>query len=201
MKATSLGSAASAVAGLLITNGTNATPIVATVTAGHGLKNGDRIAISGVTGLTSMNGIWTVGSVGATSATLIGSAGNGAFGGTAVVGRVFDTSPFMQGTTAVLMLTSAAFVGTFKISAYANYTDFANADNETGGAAIPVKDFAGGGANAWTHAAGSTSAPASSTLVATVALPVISTEVQLSYIMVAEASAYTSGNLHVRLLA
>src|SRR5579885_2856453 len=93
VKVRSLGSVSSAARGILITSGTNATPIVATVTAGHGLKNDDRIAISGVTTLTAMNGEFSLDSVGATSATLRGSAGNGAFGGTAVVAAVMDRSP------------------------------------------------------------------------------------------------------------
>jgi hypothetical protein len=94
-KLQSLGQIGGNVRGILITGGTNATPIVATVGAGHGLKNGDRITIKGVTGLTAMNGDWTLTSVGATTATLEGSAGNGVFGGTAVVAVLCDKTPFM----------------------------------------------------------------------------------------------------------
>ena len=60
LKLRSLGTMSSAARGILITGGTNATPIVATVTAGHRLKDGDRIAIAGVTTLTAMNGDWTM---------------------------------------------------------------------------------------------------------------------------------------------
>lgn len=194
-KVLSLGSAGSAVAGILITGGTNATPIVATITAGHGLKNGDRIAISGVTGNTAMNGIWTLGSVGATTATLLGSAGNGVFGGTARVGVVMDQTPHMEGHSCALQMSGVALVGTIDIESYANYTDFANADNETGGAVAPVND------PAWTASSGSTSAPAKSTLVATAAAPVNTTEVKLGRIMRAVCTAFTSGVMNPRLVA
>jgi hypothetical protein len=97
----SLGSVASAARGILITGGTNATPIVATVTAGHRQRNGSRIAIAGVTTLTSMNGEFTLRAVGAAAATLDGSAGNGAFGGTAVVAAICDQTPFLPNNPAV----------------------------------------------------------------------------------------------------
>ena len=119
MKSQSLGAASSAVAGILITGGTNATPIVATITAGHGLKDGDRIAITGVTGLTAMNGLWTVKRVTDTTYELVGSVGNGVFGGTAIVAVVCDKTPFMQNHSAVVHLGNrpgaAVFVGTVQI--------------------------------------------------------------------------------------
>lgn len=109
----------STIRGILITSGTNATPIVATVTALHRLKNNNRIAIAGVTTLTAMNGEWTLSSVGATAATLVGSAGNGAFAGTAVVSQVMDRSPFLPRHSALIMLGNspgaAVYVGTIVI--------------------------------------------------------------------------------------
>jgi hypothetical protein len=66
LKLRSLGLMGSAARGILITGGTNATPIVATITAGHRLKDGDRIAIAGVTTLTAMNGDFSVDTVAAT---------------------------------------------------------------------------------------------------------------------------------------
>jgi hypothetical protein len=74
IKQRSLGTMSSAARGILITGGTNATPIVATITAGHRLKNGDRIAIAGVTTLTTMNGEFSVDTVAATTLNLTGSA-------------------------------------------------------------------------------------------------------------------------------
>lgn len=103
-KALSLGRVGSAANGITISSGTNATPIVATVGAGHGLKNGDRIVITGVTGLTNMNGEWELSAVGATSATLLGSVGNGAFGGAAVVAVLCDRTPQMKGHAATVLI-------------------------------------------------------------------------------------------------
>lgn len=111
----SLGTCSSAARGILITGGTNATPIVATVTAGHRLKNGARIGIAGVTTLTAMNGDWSLSSIGATAATLVGSAGNGAYAGTAVVAALCDKTPFMPRHSAIAMInqpSGAVFVGT-----------------------------------------------------------------------------------------
>jgi hypothetical protein len=101
LKLQNLGAAAAVAAGILITGGTNATPIVATITAGHGLKDGDRIVISGVTGLTAMNGEWELKFTAATTAQLLGSSGNGAFGGTAAVAVLCDKTPFMPRTSVV----------------------------------------------------------------------------------------------------
>jgi hypothetical protein len=103
-KVQSLGLAGSAAAGIVITGGTNATPIVATLNAGHGLKNGDRISISGVTGLTGMNGDWTVAAVAATTLALVGSVGNGTYGGTAVTSILCDVTPFMKGHSAEVVV-------------------------------------------------------------------------------------------------
>src|SRR4051812_2709762 len=115
MKQVSLGTISSAARGILITGGTNATPIVATITAGHRLKNGARIAIVGVTTLTAMNGEWSVSAVAATTVSLDGSAGNGAFGGTAVVAVLADKTPFNPRHSAQLGInqpSGAVFVGT-----------------------------------------------------------------------------------------
>ena len=92
--------------GLRVTGGTNATPIVLTINAGHGLKVGDRIRVAGITGLTAANGEWNISAVGAaTTITLEGSVGNGTFGGTATCRVLCDKTPFMKGHDA------SAFVG------------------------------------------------------------------------------------------
>jgi hypothetical protein len=64
-----------------ITNATNATPIVVTTTASNGLVTGDEVVISGVLGNTAANGTFLIVSVNASSFQLVGSAGNGAYGG------------------------------------------------------------------------------------------------------------------------
>jgi len=101
MQMRSLGQIGGNVRGIVATGGTNATPIVATLTAGHGLKNGDRITITGVTGLTAMNGDWTVAAAAATTIALEGSVGNGTFGGTPVIAVLCDRTPFMPRYSAV----------------------------------------------------------------------------------------------------
>lgn len=136
MKIRSLGAVASAAAGITCSSGTNATPIVATIapSVAHGLKIGDRVSISGVTTLTAMNGQWTLSAVTATTATLLGSAGNGAFGGTAAVSCVMDTTPFMSGYSVGCAVNDASgigaqavFVGTALIKSSADDSTFADA--------------------------------------------------------------------------
>lgn len=131
MKAQGLGTVVAAAAGVLITGGTNATPIVATITAGHGLKNNDRIAITGVTGLTAMNGEFSLDFASATTAALRGSVGNGAFGGTAVVAVICDTTPFMPKESCVGLIGqaggAAVFVGTVLIESSSDNVTFASA--------------------------------------------------------------------------
>lgn len=186
IKVRSLGTVSSAARGILITGGTNATPIVATVTALHRMKNGDRIAIAGVTTLTAMNGEWSVSSVGATAATLDHSAGNGAFGGTATVAALMDRTPhiakhsamFMQGDVGL----AAVFVGTMVIE-YADSVDatqfyYTNSSGvatagfadalQSGEIAIPAQTVVGGG--------------------------MLGLEVTLRRYMAMRCSAYTSGS-------
>jgi hypothetical protein len=191
LKARSLGSVASAARGILITSGTNATPIVATVTAGHRMKNGDRIAIAGVTTLTAMNGEWSVSSIGATSATLDGSAGNGAFGGTATVSVLCDRTPYLPRHSSVVSIHDtpgqAVLVGTVVLEAadsidatqhyYTNSSGVATAGFkdalQSGEIAIPAATAGGG----------------------------ILLEVSLSRYMTFRCSAYTSGGAHASMLA
>ena len=100
--------------GLRVTGGTNTTPIVLTINAGHGLKVGDRIIVDGITGLTAANGEWNLSAVGAaTTITLEGSVGNGTFGGTATCRVLCDKTPFMKGHDAsVFVGASDAYDGT-----------------------------------------------------------------------------------------
>lgn len=107
IKVASLGVIAGGTAheGLRPTSSTNATPIVLTVNAGHGLKIGDRVVVAGITGNTNANGEWTISAVAATTATLEGSSGNGAHGGTATLRALMDKTPFMRNHSA------GAFIG------------------------------------------------------------------------------------------
>ena len=185
-KALSLGSMGSAVAGILVSGSTNATPVVITMAAGHGQKNGDRLAISGVTGNTNANGEWTLSSVGATTATLVGSVGNGTHGGTIRAAVVLDTTPTMRNHSAALHTWGNA-VGTVDIEAYESYADFAAGAN-TAGAVAPVLSPSFG-----TASAGSVSTPAKTTLTAAATNAGQVAEVKLARYMRTVCTAYTSG--------
>lgn len=104
MRLQSLGSAGSAAAGLVPSGGTNATPIVVTLTTNHRLQVGQRVGIQGTTGLTAMNGIFSISAVAASTITLEGSAGNGTYGGSPTMAVVMDKTPFMRGHSAVAMI-------------------------------------------------------------------------------------------------
>jgi hypothetical protein len=184
IKQRSLGTCSSAARGILITGGTNATPIVATITAGHRLKNGDRIGIVGVTTLTSMNGDFPVDTVAATTANLTGSVGNGAFGGTAVVAVLCDQTPFNPRHSAIAMInqpSGAVFVGTLVFE----YADQRKSDNTEFG----YTDTSGN------YSSGLTSALKSGEIAipAATAGQVMALEVSLARYMTMRCSAYTSG--------
>jgi len=63
-----------------ITDARNAAPIVIT-SALHGLGEGERVTIDQVTGNTAANGTWTVANTTTNTFELVGSVGNGAYGG------------------------------------------------------------------------------------------------------------------------
>ena len=63
-----------------ITGATNASPIVIT-SNNHGLVNGDRVTITGVTGNTAANGTFTILVLDIDTFSLTGTTGNGAYGG------------------------------------------------------------------------------------------------------------------------
>jgi hypothetical protein len=192
IKVRSLGSFTSAARGILITAGTNATPIVATVTAGHGLKNDERIAIVGVTTLTSMNGEFSLDAVGAAVATLRGSAGNGAFAGTAVVALTVDRTPFNQRHAAMVLIGNtpgqAVFVGTVVIE---------GADSMDAGKTVFQYDLSGVATAGFRDKvpAGEAAIPAATAGIGW------EVEVSLDRYMTARCSAYTSGGANVRMAA
>lgn len=181
IKQRSLGSVSSAARGILVTSGTNATPIVLTVTAGHRLKNDDRIALAGITTLTNANGDFSLDAVGATAATLRGSVGNGAFGGTAVVAVLCDRTPFHGKVSAIALIgqpSGAVFVGTL-VFEYADSVDATQFYNTVAG--VATAGFASA------LQSGEIAIPAAT------AGQVLSVEVNLQRYMTMRASAYTSG--------
>lgn len=181
IKQVSLGTCSSAARGILITGGTNATPIVATLTAGHRLKNLARIAIAGVTTLTSMNGDFSLDTVAATTANLTGSVGNGAFGGTAVVAALCDRTPFLPRHSALAQInqpSGAVFVGTL-VFEYADSVDATQFYNTVAG--VATAGFASA------LQSGEIAIPAAT------AGQVMALEVSLARYMTMRCSAYTSG--------
>lgn len=198
VKVRSLGSVGSAARGILITSGTNATPIVATVTAGHGLKNdldqkGDQIAIVGVTTLTAMNGDWSIDSVGAAAATLRGSAGNGAFGGTAVVAALCARTPFNLRHSAAILIGNtpgaAVFVGTVVIEYADNIKADASNFQYTNSSGVLTDGFNS------SLQSGEQAIPAATAGIGW------ALEVFLGRYMTFRCSAFTSGNANARMLA
>lgn len=194
VKTQSLGSAGSAVAGIVVSGSTNATPIVITLAAGHGLKNGDRLALSGITGNTNANGEWTLASVGATTATLVGSVGNGTHGGTVRAAVIFDTTPLMRGHSGSIWLGGNA-VGTLDIETYESYADFAAGANNAGAVAPALTPSIG------TNSNGSTSTPAKTTITLAATNAGFGFECKMGRYMRAVVTAYTSGTIGVFLEA
>lgn len=126
IKQRSLGTCSSAARGILITAGAAATPWIATVTAGHRLKNGDRIGITGITTQVGSNGDWSVSAVGATAATMDGSSASGAYAGTSIVAVLCDQTPFLPRHSAIAMInqpSGAVFVGTLVFESADGRTD------------------------------------------------------------------------------
>ncbi|MGJ7484332.1 hypothetical protein ACSFA2_03685 [Variovorax sp. LT2P21] len=192
IKCTTLGRATAAAAGITISAATNATPIVITLGATSGLKDGDRIAISGITGNTAANGEFTLKMLTATTAQLVGSVGNGAFGGTARVAVICDVTPNMAKHSNALNI-AGTLVGTLDIEAYDSYADFAAGTNASGSATAPVVSPAVG-----TNTAGSGAAPAKTTIVNPDAGMVC--EVKLARYMRTVVTAFTSGTVNVEMM-
>ena len=68
------------------TSGNGVTPIAYTTTVAHGLKNGDVVTVTGITGNTNANVTTKAITVtGATTFTVAGVTGNGAYGGTGAI--------------------------------------------------------------------------------------------------------------------
>lgn len=195
IKVLSLGSAGSAVGLHLITGGTNATPIVATFAANNGLKSGDRVAISGITGLTAMNGEWELEFVTATTFKLIGSVGNGTYGGTPRCALIFDKTPLMKLHTAELQL-AGNLVGTLLLEAFNSYAEFAAGDNSLGGAVkAPVKAASLPGITNVNATSASLVTIASSSIVVAATMAALPMEVELPRYLRVSCSAYTSGTV------
>lgn len=195
LKSQSLGSAGGAADMILISGATNATPIVITVAANSGLKTGDRIAIAGITGNTGANGEWTLEAVSATTYKLLGSVGNGAYGGTPRVARVFDQTPTMKSHSAVLQL-AGNLVGTVTLTAFESLAEFTANDNSLLGAVqAPVVSSSVQGVTNTNATSASSSTKATSAIVMGATNPVGAYEVKLPKYLHAAVTAWTSGTV------
>jgi hypothetical protein len=193
IKSVSLGSAGSAVGCHLITGGTNATPIVMTVAANSGLKSGDRVAISGITGNTAMNGEWTLAAVTATTFQLVGSVGNGTYGGTPRLALMFDRTPTMRNHSALMTLGGNA-VATLLLEAFENYDDFAAGSNASLGAVgAPVQSSAYSFVTNVNATSASAVTIASSSIVMAATAEAVPLELKLPRYLRVSLSAWTSG--------
>jgi hypothetical protein len=150
----SLGSCVAGAAGrgITLSSATNATPIVATLGALHGIPSQTqaqsgamfeacrRYTIFGCTGGTGINGMWSLTATGTNTFSLDGSVAPGAVTATnAVVALLMDRTPFMQGHSAVAFIRNApdmvAIDGTFavmgSIAGYPAYGGNAAVDGAT----------------------------------------------------------------------
>lgn len=195
-KLQSLGTAGSAADTITITGSTNATPIVVTFGAGHGKKDGDRIAIAGITGNTAANGEWTLQFTGTNAAKLLGSVGNGTHGGTPRIATIFDNTPLMRGHSAALSF-GGNLVGSLTLTAFESYAEFAANDNSGGGAVTaPIVSSGVTGVTNTNATSASTSTKATSVIAITAAMQGLEVEVKLPRYLHSAVTAYTSGSTY-----
>lgn len=195
IKSVSLGSAGSAVGLHLISGATNATPIVITVAANSGLKTGDRLAVSGITGNTGANGEWTLEYASATTFKLLGSVGNGAYGGTPRAALIFDKTP-LQANHSALLSVGGNCVGTLLLEAFGSYAEFAAGDNSLSGAVgAPVQSSAYSFVTNVNATSASTATIASSSIVMAATAEGVPLELKLPRYLRCSLSAWTSGTI------
>jgi len=102
MRQKSLGTATAAARGIVMSAIVTGTPLHITLTAGHRLRNGERIAIAGNAVDNNTFGEWKVSGVAATDAILDGSTGTTALSGTPVIAALCDNTPFLSKNAAVV---------------------------------------------------------------------------------------------------
>lgn len=195
LKAQSLGSAGAAADLITISGSTNATPIVVTFGANHGLKDADRVAIAGITGNTGANGEWSLQFTGANTARLLGSVGNGVHGGTPRVARCFDQTPLMRDHSATLAIIGN-LVGTVTLTGFSSYEEFAANDNSLlGFVQAPILSPGEQGVTNTNATSASAATRATSVIVVGATNAGAEYEVRLTRFMHAAVTAYTSGTV------
>lgn len=108
MKQMSLGTAVAAARGIVATAIVTGTPLHLTLTAGHRLRNGARIAVAGNAVDNRTFGEWSVSGVAATDVVLDGSTGTAALSGTPVIAALCDRTPFLPRNSAVAAIAAGA---------------------------------------------------------------------------------------------
>lgn len=193
IKLRSLGSVGSAARGIVMSGATNATPIVLTVSAGHRLKNGDRVGIVANTGNTAANGDFTLSTVAATEVTLVNSAGNGTQAGTPIMAVCCDQTPFLPRHSAVASIHDtpggAVLVATVVLEAADGMASDLSAFQYTNSSGVAVSGFRSA------LKSGEIAIPAAT------AGGGIMVEVDLARYMTFRCSAYTSGGALANLIA
>ncbi|MCC6530938.1 MAG: hypothetical protein IT531_00175 [Burkholderiales bacterium] len=193
LKLKSLGSAVAAARGIVMSAITTGTPLSITLTAGHRLRNGERIAIAGNATDNNTFGEWTLSGVAAASATLIGSSGSAALSGTPIIAALCDRTPFLPNHAAVAMVAAGAG---------------AAATDGIATAVIEKADGMTAGGFTYTAASGVATAGFQSALLdGEITIPAfadfgaVCVEVNLSRYMTFRLSAWTSGTFGAVLLA
>jgi hypothetical protein len=193
LKLKSLGSAVAATRGIVMSAIDTGTPLKITLTAGHRMRNGDRIAIAGNAVDNNTFGEWSLSGLSATSGTLDGSSGAAALSGTPVIAALCDRTPFLPRHSAIAMLgsgagpTATAGIGTMVLEAADSQvtTGFQYTDS-SGVATAGFKDAL---------LSGEVAIPAFASFGS------IMVEVSLSRYMTMRLSAWTSGTFGAVLLA
>jgi hypothetical protein len=107
LKQQSLGSASAAARGIVMSAIDTGNPAHIVLTAGHRLRNGNRIAIAGNnTSDLGTFGEWTISGLSATSGTLEGCTAAAALSGTPVIAVLCDRTPFLPKHSAVVCVTA-----------------------------------------------------------------------------------------------
>jgi len=92
-----------------VTAATNATPIVVTTSAVHGLVTGQTVVVTGTNGNTAANGHFTINVVSTTTFSLSGSVGNGAYTSGGTVFNGFQNDGYSGSFTIVPTTAGAAY--------------------------------------------------------------------------------------------
>lgn len=130
-----------------VSGATNASPIVITTAANHGLTTGQTVIIAGVVGNTAANGSWTITVTSPTQFSLTGSTGNAAYtsGGTvSVIGTIPAIPPYTVpypiryhgSAVPTSTVTSSAGTGTVTVSSSSTTITFSTSQSGLAGAYI-----------------------------------------------------------------